>query len=100
MPDQLDFDWDSGNINKNYVKHQIDSHTSEEPFFDPNLLTFPDPLHSKKEARSHLIGQTKSHQLLFISYTIRKKQIRIISARLANKEERSIYEKQKTKSNP
>ncbi len=93
----LSFDWDQGNINKNFVRHLITTNMAEESFKDKYLLTFPDPMHSKVEDRHHLIGQTKDKVLLFISYTIRKTKIRIISARIADKKERKFYEQQKTK---
>lgn len=95
LPKLLSFDWDDGNINKNFAKHLISSEISEESFGDPNLLTFPDPSHSKIEERYHLIGRTKLNDILFITYTLRKNKIRIISARVANKKERSFYENQK-----
>lgn len=90
------FDWDDGNINKNYENHLITTNMAEEPFKDPLLLTFPDPSHSLYEDRYHLIGQTDDQDLLFITYTIRKTKIRIISARFADKKERRFYENQKT----
>ena len=92
----LSFDWDDGNINKNYAKHLVTTNMAEESFKDKNLLTFPDPSHSLKEKRYHLIGKTYNNDLLFISYTIRKNKIRIISARIADKKERKFYENQKT----
>jgi len=94
LPKLLSFEWDSGNINKNFAKHLISSEVSEEPFGDHNLLTFPDPNHSKSEDRYHLIGLTKLNDILFITYTLRKDKIRIISARVANKNERRFYENQ------
>jgi uncharacterized protein len=92
----LSFDWDNGNINKNYDKHLITHKTAEEPFTDADLLTFPDPTHStSREKRFSIIGQTHQNDTLFITYTIRHNKIRIISARIANKNERKIYESQK-----
>ena len=95
LPKLLSFEWDAGNIDKSWEKHLISSNVSEEPFGDKNLLTFPDPTHSKSENRYHLIGKTKQNDTLFITYTLRKDKIRIISARVANKKERSFYENQK-----
>ena len=91
----LSFEWDHGNIDKNYQKHKITPDVAEEAFCDQNLLTFPDPTHSQNENRFHLIGQDKSGDTLFISYTIRHKKIRIISVRIADKKERQIYDQQK-----
>jgi hypothetical protein len=97
IKEPLSFDWDDGNINKNFERHLITTNMAEEPFKDRYLLTFPDPSHSKKEARYNLIGKTKDEDLLFITYTIRATKIRIISARVADKKERKFYEQQKTK---
>lgn len=95
LPKLLSFEWDSGNISKNLAKHLISPNVAEEPFSDKDLLSFPDPTHSQTENRYHLIGQTKLKDILFITYTLRKDKIRIISARVANKKERSFYENQK-----
>lgn len=97
LPKILSFDWDLGNINKSLKKHSISPNVSEEPFTDKDLLTFPDPTHSTSERRYHLIGKTKRGDILFITYTLRINKIRIISARVANKNERRFYENQKTK---
>ena len=97
IKEPLSFDWDDGNINKNFERHHITTNMAEEPFKDKSLLTFPDPSHSAKEDRYNLIGQTHDKDLLFITYTIRKTKIRIISARVADKKERKFYENQKTK---
>ena len=86
------FEWDKGNIGKNNI-HGVAEDEAEEPFFDEQKKTFPDRLHSGKEERFRIIGKTKLERLLFIAFTIRKKRIRIISARDANKKEVPLYEK-------
>lgn len=95
LPKLLSFEWDVGNIDKNFEKHLISSNVSEEPFKDESLIIFPDSTHSKNEDRYHLIGQTEQNTVLFITYTLRQDKIRIISARIADKQERKIYENQK-----
>ena len=45
--------------------------------------------HSTNEDRYNTIGMV--HDVLFVVYTERKENIRLISARLATKTERSIY---------
>jgi uncharacterized DUF497 family protein len=89
----LEFDWDEGNIGKS-LKHKVESKEAEEVFFDENKQEYPDPKHSEKEVRKLVVGKTKKGRLLFIVYTIRKKSIRIISARDLNKRrEADLYEK-------
>lgn len=95
LPKILSFEWDTGNVDKNYEKHLISSNVSEEPFTDKNLITYPDTTHSKTENLHNLIGKTEHNDILFITYTLRKDKIRIISARVADKKERMTYENQK-----
>jgi len=87
------FEWDRGNTDKNYEKHGITPKESEEVFLDVNLKIVRDVKHSQKEARFIVIGKSFGKKVLFIIFTLRKDKIRIISARLANKKERSRYEK-------
>ena len=89
----LEFDWDQGNINKNFIKHKVTSQECEEVFFDPRKRILKDILHSGGEGRHILLGKSKSGRLLFIVFTLRKNKIRVISARDLNEKERKLYEK-------
>ena len=89
------FEWDQGNIDKNYASHSIGTHQAEEPFVDPHLIFLPDPKHSRTEKRYLGIGVTKDKITLLVAFTLRGTNVRIISARPANKKERNVYEKQK-----
>ena len=89
----LEFEWDKGNIDKNYEKHGITQKQAEEIFLDENLLQLKDIGHSQNEKRFTVIGKTFQNKLLFTAFTIRNSKIRIISVRMANKKERKIYEK-------
>ncbi len=87
------FDWNKGNIDKNYQKHNITPKESEEAFLDTNLKIIKDVKHSQNESRLIAIGKNFKEKTLFIIFTVRNNKIRIISARLANKKEREKYEK-------
>jgi hypothetical protein len=50
------------------------------------------PLHSDKEERLILIGNSARNRLLVVVHTERGENIRIISARKATKKERKQYE--------
>jgi uncharacterized protein len=89
----LTFEWDRGNQNKSLKKHGISDQEAEQVFFNPNLI-IPDPRHSLTELRYGLCGITSSGKTLFIVFTIRNYCIRIISARMANRKEKSIYDKE------
>lgn len=91
LPEPLDFEWDEGNQTKSLKKHRITRIEAEETFFHTKLV-HPDQRHSKTELRFGMYGQTNAGKTLFIAFTIRKGQIRIISARPADKKERKIYE--------
>ena len=85
------FEWDDGNKDKNWISHQVTASECEEIFFNQPLVVADDTLHSKDESRYYSLGQTNTGRLLFISFTIRKKLIRIISARDMSRKERKVY---------
>jgi len=88
----FEFEWDEGNKDKP-SKHDVTIDEAEEAFFDENKVVFSDWGHSTKEKRSTLLGKTRKERLLNITYTIRRKKIRIITARDINKKEVNLYEK-------
>lgn len=89
---QIGFEWDKGNQNKNFLKHQITDEECEEIFFDDKKRILKDIIHSSSEDRYILIGKTKKKRILFLVFTFRGNKIRIISARDLNKKERILYE--------
>ncbi|OGK38449.1 hypothetical protein A3F34_00065 [Candidatus Roizmanbacteria bacterium RIFCSPHIGHO2_12_FULL_44_10] len=89
------FEWDEANIKKNWKKHRISDEESEQVFYNKPQLISRDKKHSKEERRYHSLGKSDSGRLIFISFTIRDRAIRIISARPQNKKERSLYEETK-----
>lgn len=91
LPVPLSFDWDKGNIDKNWDRHKVYYRETEEIFFNKPLLVFSDKEHSCYEARFQALGVTNKKRKLSIFFTIRKNQIRIISARDQNKKERKKY---------
>jgi len=89
----LEFQWDKGNIIKNWKKHKVTNKECEEIFFDKNKKIAKDPVHSAKEDRYILLGKTKTGRLLYTVFTLRNKKVRIISSRNINKKEKHLYEK-------
>jgi uncharacterized DUF497 family protein len=92
LPQPLEFEWDRGNRNKNFIKHKVTDEECEEIFFDVKKKVLKDVIHSDKEERYIMIGQTKIGRLLFIVFTFRKNKLRVISARDLNKKEKNLYE--------
>ena len=89
----IKFQWGKGNINKNFYKHGVTDTECEEAFFDHKKIVLKDVLHSGKESRYVLLGQTKRKRLLFTVFTLRNNKIRIISSRDVNNKEKKLYEK-------
>jgi len=93
------FDWDDGNIGKNWTKHWVSDWEAEEIFFNSPIAFGSDPMHSDNEVRYYALGQTNRARQLFVSFTLRGNLVRIISARDMNARERKIYENAKEDSN-
>ncbi|MEA2065074.1 MAG: BrnT family toxin [Patescibacteria group bacterium] len=89
----IGFDWDNGNILKNWDKHKVKYKECEEIFFNKPLIIANDKSHSNIENRYHVLGKTSQNRFLFLSFTVRKNKIRVISARNMNKKESKIYVK-------
>lgn len=92
FPRVTGFEWDDGNRDKNWAKHQVSNSNCEEIFFNLPLLLQPDEAHSESEAAYYVLGQTNAGRRLFIVFTIREKKVRVISARDMRVRERYFYE--------
>lgn len=87
------FEWDRANI-AHIAKHKVIPEEAEDVFFDENNVQDEDIEHSKVEKRFLIIGKTKKGRLLYQIFTIRGKEIRVISSRDINKKEVKLYEKE------
>lgn len=86
----MNFEWDENKNRLNINKHGISFQLAAQVFLDKNHLEFEDTLHSSRdETRSIAIGQV--HKVLFVVYTERLENIRLISARRATKAEEELY---------
>ena len=77
----IGFEWDQGNIAKNWDKHDVSASECEQIFFNKPLIVKRDRKHSKLENRYYVLGKTNMNRLLFAVFTVRNEKIRIISAR-------------------
>ena len=87
------FEWDAGNIDKNWERHQVSAAECEQVFFQRPVLIASDPEHSQDEPRFAALGQTADERLLAIVFTIRGTLIRVLSARPMSRRERRLYER-------
>jgi len=85
------FEWDEGNINKNWLKHNVSPAECEQMFFNRPLIIQDDTEHSELENRFYALGRTDSKRTLFIAFTVRNKLLRVISARDMSRIEREVY---------
>lgn len=85
------FEWDEGNINKNWYLHQVTDLESEEIFFSLPIIITSDAKHSENEKRFYALGKTEMERWLFVAFTVRDNLIRIISARDMTKSEQRKY---------
>lgn len=92
FPTPLAFDWDEGNQEKNWNKHNVHYREIEEVFFNKPIKIFSDVTHSQTEHRFLAYGKTNTNDLLAVVFTIRDQKLRVISARRQNKKESCIYE--------
>ena len=88
----MEFEWDQTKAESNLEKHDVSFDEAATAFGDPLSLTIPDPDHSEDEERFVLLGESYVTRLLVVVHTERGERIRIISARLATRNERVNYE--------
>ena len=86
------FEWDQGNLLKNWEKHGVSPGECEQVFFNAPLIAGHDKQHSEQETRFFALGHTDAGRRLFVVFTIRHGRIRVISARSMNRKERKVYE--------
>ena len=89
----ISFEWDSEKNRKNIRKHDISFKEAVTAFTDGFARTIQDPDHSNEEDRFILLGMSTALKLLVVCHCFRekKKVIRIISARKADKSEAKQY---------
>ena len=95
-PDPLEncigFEWDDANTHKNWERHRVTPEEAEDVFFHEPLVV-RDIRHSKSERRNYALGHTDAGRRLFVVFTVRRKLIRVISARDMNRSETEAYER-------
>lgn len=86
------FIWDARKAGKNLRKHGVSFEEAATVFRDKLSATGFDPEHSSGEHRFVTFGLSEAGRLLVVSHTEEAESIRIISARMATRKERVIYE--------
>jgi uncharacterized DUF497 family protein len=86
------FEWDESKAKANLSKHRVSLEEASTVFADIDSITITDPVHSWAEDRFVILGRSYRGKLLIVVHTERGENIRIISARTANRKERQTYE--------
>ena len=88
----MKIEWDPKKARLNLRKHKVSFEEAATALSDPMAATGADPDHSLTEDRYVTFGVSDRGRLLVVAHTVENETIRIISARLASKGERKIYE--------
>lgn len=88
----MKIEWDPKKATANLKKHQVSFEEAATALSDPMAATAADPDHSLEEERNITFGVSERGRLLVVAHTEKRETIRIISARIASKGERELYE--------
>ena len=88
----MKIEWDPKKAKLNLRRHRVSFEEAATALSDPMAATGADPDHSITEERHVTFGVSERGRLLVVSHTDEEETIRIISARIAGKGERELYE--------
>ena len=91
--DEITFSWDDRKARENFRKHGVSFEEAATAFSDENARLMHDPDHSHEKDRFVLLGFSAKLRILVVCHTYRQdeREIRIISARKADREECKQY---------
>jgi uncharacterized protein len=92
----VEFDWDDDKAAANLAKHRVSFEQASIAWRDPFSVDWIDLREDYGEERSGLLGLYRG-DVLYVAYTERGAEIRIISARRASKHEQDKYYSQNRK---
>jgi uncharacterized DUF497 family protein len=88
---KLKFEWDDAKAAANLRAHGVSFDLAKAVFDDPFATERLDDRADYGEERFVIVGRVEGNVLLFVAYTEREEQIRIISARRATQYEQDDY---------
>jgi uncharacterized protein len=91
----VSFEWDVGKAEANHRKHGVWFSESLPVFEDDGAITITDNDSDPHEVRFVSIGMGAKERVLVVVYCYRGENVRIISARVAEPNERGQYEESK-----
>jgi uncharacterized protein len=88
----MEFDWDDANI-AHIEEHGIDPEEAEDAVLDENALDFPAHRGPQGQRRVGVLGKALSGRILVVILEEHDETFRVVTARLAEPKERSLYDK-------
>jgi uncharacterized DUF497 family protein len=85
------FDWNAGNVDKNWIKHGVRFSECEEVFSRGPVAIPARDRPGSREERFVVLGRTALGRRLSIAFTFRGDHVRVISARDMNRKEKREY---------
>jgi uncharacterized DUF497 family protein len=85
------FEWDAGNSEKNWKRHQVTQAECEQVFANLPLLLSVTTKAGETESRYFALGRTDAARELALVFTVRGDKVRVISARPMSRRERKEY---------
>lgn len=86
----LAFEWNDRKGQSNFLKHGVTFEEAAEVFLDPFLVV--GDASANDEDREFVLGYSLTERLLLVVHIERGQRTRIISARVATRNERRLYE--------
>jgi len=86
------FEWDARKAVTNLKKHGVSFDEATTVFGDVLSLLMDDPQYSHNEQRFLVMGVSNQQRCIVVAFADRPPRTRIISARLASRQERKCYE--------
>ncbi|NJL20211.1 MAG: BrnT family toxin [Leptolyngbyaceae cyanobacterium SM1_3_5] len=88
--EEFGFEWNEAKAQSNFEKHGVTFEEAAEVFLDPFHVV--GDASAKQETREFALGYSIVERLLLVVHLDRNTKIRIISARVATRSERKLYE--------
>jgi hypothetical protein len=91
FPEAEGFQWDEGNSSKSWTRHRVSQTEAEQVFTNRPVVITGDVAHAGTEARYFAryfaFGRTDGGRLLTVVFTVRRRLLRVISARPMSRRE-------------
>ena len=85
------FEWDTGNSDKNWLRHEVRQAEAEQALLNRPLVLAVALKPVAKESRFLAFGRSDAARQLAVVFTVRANRVRVIWARPLSRAERKVY---------